>query len=380
MSNHETDLNLRQSSTFMETLQDKLKDIKNFSNWSAKEQMVAVTAVGMIFGTLLPVVTVALPVAAAGAAVALTLFLAVKAVEYAFKGLRWSAEKTWEGAKCVGSKIKDDYEHSLDSLKRGAKNAADRFGGSLKEFAHSGEHPMESEFVQKLLEQKGMKRVVNMLTEIVKESGTAVKVEKLADEEQRELKKILTKSTLDAKEFQFIINIFSEHNDEIKRVIREYKFDQSVKRNNAKDKEERKASKFSLFSSLRRKSPKQSDNLSSHVTNSTDVLEKVVSPKVPGSPFLNSLESHDSGRDSLNSSGSSTPTKSPSVNLNPFGSIDSSSLPAPLIPEKLSLSMKDVEGGNPQAKLRKTDSPYKSEQPSTQMSVVDPQSTLVKSV
>ncbi|MCM1001411.1 MAG: hypothetical protein KTV72_03725, partial [Wolbachia endosymbiont of Melophagus ovinus] len=109
----------------METLQDKLKDIKNFSNWSAKEQMVAVTAVGVIFGALLPVVAVALPVAATGAAVALTLFFAVKAVEYGYKGLKWSAEKTWEGAKYTAGKIKAGAVYAKDSVKKGYENSVD---------------------------------------------------------------------------------------------------------------------------------------------------------------------------------------------------------------------------------------------------------------
>jgi hypothetical protein len=51
------------NSAFMETVQDKLKDIKNFSNWSAKEQMIAVGAVGVMVGALLPFVAVASPVA-----------------------------------------------------------------------------------------------------------------------------------------------------------------------------------------------------------------------------------------------------------------------------------------------------------------------------
>ncbi|MFP3035686.1 MAG: hypothetical protein ACEY3A_01415 [Wolbachia sp.] len=122
MLNPETNSNRRQSSTFMETLQDKLKDIKNFSNWSAKEQMVAVTAVGVIFGALLPVVAVALPVAATGAAVALTLFFAVKAVEYGYKGLKWSAEKTWEGAKYTAGKIKAGAVYAKDSVKEAASS------------------------------------------------------------------------------------------------------------------------------------------------------------------------------------------------------------------------------------------------------------------
>ncbi|MEY2392894.1 actin-bundling T4SS effector WalE1 family protein [Wolbachia endosymbiont of Tettigetta isshikii] len=130
MLNSETNSNRRQSSTFMETLQDKLKDIKNFSKWSAKEQMVAVTAVGVIFGALLPVVAVALPVAATGAAVALTLFFAVKAVEYGYKGLKWSAEKTLEGSEYTAGKIKAGAVYAKDSVKEAAS--------SLKQAAREG--------------------------------------------------------------------------------------------------------------------------------------------------------------------------------------------------------------------------------------------------
>ncbi|MDG7053143.1 MAG: hypothetical protein LKM45_04645 [Wolbachia endosymbiont of Alcedoecus sp.] len=122
MLDPKTNSNRRQSSAFMETLQDKLKDIKNFSNWSAKEQMVAVTAVGVIFGALFPAVAVALPVAAAGAAVALTLFFAVKAVEYGYKGLKWSAEKTWEEAKHTAGKIKAGAVYAKDSMKEAASS------------------------------------------------------------------------------------------------------------------------------------------------------------------------------------------------------------------------------------------------------------------
>uniref|UniRef100_A0A1B0FG49 Uncharacterized protein n=1 Tax=Glossina morsitans morsitans TaxID=37546 RepID=A0A1B0FG49_GLOMM len=93
--------------------------------------MVSVGAVGVMVGALLPFVAAALPVAATGAIVALTLFFAVKAVEYTFKGLKWSAKKTVDGAKYtagkvrdgavhVKDKVKDGCEHSVDSLKKGA--------------------------------------------------------------------------------------------------------------------------------------------------------------------------------------------------------------------------------------------------------------------
>ncbi|MDR1139775.1 MAG: hypothetical protein LBJ80_02495 [Rickettsiales bacterium] len=121
--------NEKQSNIFTETFNKLFKENKEssmfdrFSSLDAKEKMLAVSTVGVIFGTLLPFVLVALPVAATGAAVALTLFFAVKAVEYAFKGLKWSAEMTWKGAKDVGGKIKDGAVYVKDSVKEAASSA-----------------------------------------------------------------------------------------------------------------------------------------------------------------------------------------------------------------------------------------------------------------
>lgn len=114
----------QQSSNFIETLQDKLKDIKNFSHFSAKEQVLVASAVGAIFGAALPVLAVALPAAATAVIVALTIFFAVKAVEYAFKGLKWSAEKTVEGTKYTAGKIKKGVIHARDSLREAVSSVA----------------------------------------------------------------------------------------------------------------------------------------------------------------------------------------------------------------------------------------------------------------
>lgn len=127
---------VKKNSPFMETVQDKLKDIKNFSNWSAKEQMIAVGAVGVMVGALLPFVAVALPVAATGAIVALTLFFAVKAVEYTFKGLKWSAEKTVDGAKYTAEKVKDASIYTAEKAREGyhsVKGAISSVGRATRE-------------------------------------------------------------------------------------------------------------------------------------------------------------------------------------------------------------------------------------------------------
>lgn len=316
---------VKKNSPFMETVQDKLKDIKNFSNWSAKEQMVAVGAVGVMVGALLPFVAVALPVAATGAIVALTLFFAVKAVEYTFKGLKWSVEKTVDGAKYTAEKVKDastyaagkirdgavrardsvkeGYENSVDLLKRGTSfvgegvaNKFHRASGKedyldkIKRFApeeirKSDEirNDLKAIFADKENNSGLVKSILSgvlskidlKIEEKIKLGETDQALERLLVQgkfisglSEKSLHSLLTERSL-PKDTYLIDSIFSDHHDEIKRIVgeckREYESDQSVRRNNAKDAEERKASKsFSLSSvfSLRRKDSEQSNSLS----------------------------------------------------------------------------------------------------------------------
>ncbi|WP_338406293.1 actin-bundling T4SS effector WalE1 family protein [Wolbachia endosymbiont (group A) of Longitarsus flavicornis] len=330
---------IKKNSTFMETVQGKLKNIKDFSNWSAKEQMVAAGAVGAMVSALLPFVAVALPAAAIGAVGALTLFFAYKAVECTFKGLKWSAEKTVDGAKYTAGKVKDastyaagkardgavharnsvkeGYEHSVDSLKRGAhlinKRAKEKASNVLtatanKLYRAAGNENYSDRIDNELVSGSPQKEKIQGVKEdfraifasgednstLIKSilSGISSKIEeKIAGEtyldfrdglpnkevdrwkEQKKfvdnldassLHDLVTKRMLDKSKY-FRDSVFSGHHDEIKEVIRECKFDQSVRRNNAKDAEERKASKsFSLssFSSLGRKDSEQSNSLS----------------------------------------------------------------------------------------------------------------------
>ncbi|MDR0288781.1 MAG: hypothetical protein LBH78_01870 [Rickettsiales bacterium] len=396
-------------------------------------------------------------------------------------GFKYAAGKTVKGAKELYGKAKGAAVRAGHAVKEGAKNAADHLGDSLKEFAHSGEHPMESPLVQELLEQKEMKSEVNALTKVIKEDSSSIRIKTLPDKEQSRLKKILTKGTLDIKELQFVINIVSEHRDEIKNGIREYRFDQSVKRDNAKDAKERKNIRPSLFSSLGRKGSTQSEAdvplqkpfssdlevldetatveparirtkrspLSSSLGSGSPKLKEVTSPRVPESledewsQFVNDrMKKHalstqtngnegdlaglstpestrsnslDAGMLTRIDSGSSTPSEYHTANTScasmPTGNhflqgVDSEELkrrlkgldtsPNESVEQKRdstssgspdsgkgssgsstptgrqSLSMKDVKDGNPQAKLRRTNSPYKSEQPSTHMSEQKP--------
>ncbi|MGL9718293.1 MAG: actin-bundling T4SS effector WalE1 family protein [Wolbachia sp.] len=279
MLNHEQqNSSPKQNSTFIGTVQDKLKDIKNFSNWSAKEQIVAVGAVGIIFGALLPVLAAALPVAATFAAVALTLFFAYKAVEYTFKGLKWSAEKTVDGAKYTAEKVKDasvytagkikngavraghavkeGYEHSVNSLKKGAsfvgEGMADKFHKAAGETDYldkikrfTPEEIKKSDEIRKdikaIFADKGNN--AGLIKNIL--SGISSKIDsKIAEEAksgwmehtsrwqvEKEFINNLNEGSLHSllisrslpKGSYFIDSVFSEHHDEIKEVIKECK-------------------------------------------------------------------------------------------------------------------------------------------------------------
>ncbi|MFP3015324.1 MAG: hypothetical protein ACEY3B_03305 [Wolbachia sp.] len=258
---------VKKNSTFMETVQDKLKDIKNFSNWSAKEKMIAVGAVGMMVGPLVLFVAAALPFAATGAIVALTLFFAVKAVEYTFKGLKWSAEKTVDGAKYIGGKIKDGavhakdkvkegYENTVDSLKRGAsfvgEGVANKFHKAsgetdyldkIKRFAPDEikksdeiKNDMKAIFADKGNNSGLVKNILSGISskidlKIAEEAKSGweeytpkwqVQKEFINNLNKKSLHSLLTQRSL-PKGSYFIDSVFSEHHDEIKEVIKECK-------------------------------------------------------------------------------------------------------------------------------------------------------------
>ncbi len=374
---------VKKSSTFVEALQGKLHDIKNFSNWSAKEQMVAVGAVGVMVGALLPFVAAALPVAATGAIVALTLFFAVKAVEYTFKGLKWSAEKTVNGAKYtagkvrdgavhVKDKVKEGYEHSVDSLKKGAsfvgEGVANKFHKAsgetdyldkVKRFTPDAikksdeiRNDMKAIFADKGNNSGLVKNILSGISseidlkmaekaksgEIEHTSEWQVQKEFINNLNEKSLHNLLTQRSL-PKGSYFIDSVFSEHHDEIKKVIKECRenhlyssvsnmFDRAEKKANRPSVKSLTRSVSSSFSSLGRKNSEQSNSLSkSNSLNSigtvstatvsdsdsqnfatvrrsnsssslTPKLTPVAPPKPPRSPSI------DSGR---GSSGSSTP-------------------------------------------------------------------------
>ncbi|WP_341820814.1 hypothetical protein [Wolbachia endosymbiont (group A) of Myopa testacea] len=295
---------VKKNSTFMETVQDKLKDIKNFSNWSAKEQIVAV---GVMVGALLPFVAVALPFAATGAVVALTLFFAYKAVEYTFKGLKWSAEKTVDGAKYTAGKIKDGAVHAKDKVGEGVDSLKKRFkerdrvvfynhakeGAAIekmtkfpeKDRKKAGEikHELKAIFADKGDNSKLVKNIL---------SGISLKIDlKIAEEAKSESRehtpkwqvqkdfikhlgekdlRVLIKQKALPSDVYFIDRVFSEHYDEIKEVIAKCKEDHILKRslkmrnNMFEEGSARPSRSFSLpsFSLLGRNNSEQSNSLS----------------------------------------------------------------------------------------------------------------------
>jgi len=414
---------VKKNSAFMETVQDKLKDIKNFSNWSAKEQMVAVGAVGVMVGALLPFVAVALPFAATGAIVALTLFFAVKAVEYTFKGLKWSAEKTVEGAKYTAGKVKDASVYTAEKAREGyysvkgaissvGRAAREGTGATLGKMGRSLSNLSESMssldaipysignegqtvvlkaeektrnfnsvkemFIKEVLKDKAVnssaltKEIFSKLGEKILEKAYSVGGPQGAKKDQliNQLKQQADfVNKLDAKKLQSLLakdnnslyEIFSDHHDEIKRIIKECKIRGS---NVEKQLHEPFSSDLGVLDKTATIGQKPSGKQSI----------PVALPKVPESPTRSG--SPDSGI----SSGPSTPTKeqSPSINLDPFGSIDSRGLSDPRIPKKLSPSVEELS--KELDKIMEQLNHDISQLPSTKVDEVKPESTQVKTV
>ncbi|WP_341812198.1 hypothetical protein [Wolbachia endosymbiont (group A) of Conops quadrifasciatus] len=265
---------VKKNSPFMETVQDKLKDIKNFSNWSAKEQMIAV---GVMVGALLPFVAVALPVAATGAIVALTLFFAVKAVEYTFKGLKWSAEKTVDGAKYTAEKVKDASTYAAGKIRDGAVCAKDKIKSSTSHVVHNVSQSLDRLSSQtnysdamlnsQLLSGDAKNKIVSIkeqlmgifndkeiankdkllkkiLKDIVlqieskKDHAQGTDSEKYAPEWDKQinfikhlnaekLHDLLTKQSL-PKDTYFLYTIFSEHHDKVERIVKQCKTEHGI--------------------------------------------------------------------------------------------------------------------------------------------------------
>lgn len=249
------------SKKLKERITDLLKGDTEFSKMKQGDKALVVGTASGLFTAVLPLLAVGATLAIPGAIVGLTLFfaakVAVKAVLSGYKGLKWSAEKTVEGAKHIGGKIKDGYEYSADSLKRGASfvsegaanklhkaagkedyldkikrftpkqiGKSDEIRKDLKEiFADKGNN---SELIKDIL--SGISSRIDSKIKEKAESGQIDQTfERLLEQEKfisglskESLHSLLTQRSL-PKDTYFIDSIFSEHHDEIKEVIRECK-------------------------------------------------------------------------------------------------------------------------------------------------------------
>ncbi|MFT4327220.1 MAG: hypothetical protein AB3P07_04670 [Wolbachia pipientis] len=267
------------SKKLKERITDLLKGDTEFSKMKKGDQALVVGTASGLFAAVLPFLAVGATLAIPSAIVGLTLFfaakVAVKAVQSGYKGLKWSAEKTVEGAKHIGGKIKDGYEYSADSLKRGASfvsektkektsNVLTATANKLYRAAGNENYSdrIDNELIPDSLQKKRAQEVKEDLRAICTDgknnstliksilSGISEKIEgKIAKEtyldwrdylpdqlvdkwrEQKKfidnldadgLRNLVTKRLSD-KDKYFRDSIFSEHHDEIKEVIRECK-------------------------------------------------------------------------------------------------------------------------------------------------------------
>lgn len=249
------------SKKLKERITDLLKGDTEFSKMKKGDQALVVGTASGLFAAVLPFLAVGATLAIPSAIVGLTLFfaakVAVKAVQSGYKGLKWSAEKTVEGAKHIGGKIKDGYEYSADSLKRGAsfvsEGAANKlykaagkedYSDKLKRFTPKqvGKSDEIRKDLKEIFADKGnnsglIKDILSGISSRIdskikekKESGqTDQTSQRLLEQEKfisglskESLHNLLTQRSL-PKDTYLIDSIFSEHHDEIKEVIKECK-------------------------------------------------------------------------------------------------------------------------------------------------------------
>lgn len=350
----------KNSSNFVETKQDDLKMMQNsslnsdivhdpkklkdrimdlvkgdteFSKMKQGDKALVVGTASGLFAAVLPLLAVGATLAIPGAIVGLTLYfavkVAVKAVQSGYKGLKWSAEKTVEGAKHIGGKIKDGYEYSADSLKRGAsfvsKGAAnklhkaagkedyldkikrftpkqigksDEIRKDLKEIFANENH---SELVKSIL--SGISSRIDSKIKEKAESGQIDQTfERLLEQgkfisglSKESLHSLLTQRSL-PKDTYLIDSIFSEHHDGIKEVIRECKEEHTrfntLERLNKSAKRHKASSMNSLENSL---SGSSSTSSISTVSSEAELLnpsehKEVKAPTSFWSKFSSSLK------------------------------------------------------------------------------------------
>ncbi len=315
-----------------ERMTDLLKGDTEFSKMKQGDKILVVSTASGLFTAVLPLLAVGATLAIPGAIVGLALYfavkVAVKAVQSGYKGLKWSAEKTVDGAKYTAGKVKDastyaagkvrdgamhvkdkvkeGYEHSVDSLKKGASFVGE--GGANKFHKASGEtdyldkvkrftpdaikksdeirNDMKAIFADKGNNSGLVKNILSGISseidlkmaekaksgEIEHTSGWQVQKEFINNLNEKSLHNLLTQRSL-PKGSYFIDSVFSEHHDEIKKVIKECRenhlytsvsnmFDRAEKKANRPSVKSLTRSVSSSFSSLGRKGSEQSNSLS----------------------------------------------------------------------------------------------------------------------
>ncbi|WP_395461757.1 actin bundler [Wolbachia endosymbiont (group A) of Therophilus tumidulus] len=315
-----------------ERMTDLLKGDTEFSKMKQGDKILVVSAASGLFTAVLPLLAVGATLAIPGAIVGLALYfavkVAVKTVQSGYKGLKWSAEKTVDGAKYTAGKVKDastyaagkvrdgavhvkdkvkeGYEHSVDSLKKGAsfvgEGVANKFHKAsgetdyldkVKRFTPDAikksdeiRNDMKAIFADKGNNSGLVKNVLSGISseidlkmaekaksgEIEHTSGWQVQKEFINNLNEKSLHNLLTQRSL-PKGSYFIDSVFSEHYDEIKKVIKECRenhlyssvsnmFDRAEKKANRPSVKSLTRSVSSSFSSLGRKGSEQSNSLS----------------------------------------------------------------------------------------------------------------------
>ncbi|QJT95033.1 hypothetical protein HGO53_01100 [Wolbachia endosymbiont of Diaphorina citri] len=330
-----------------ERITDLLKGDTEFSRMKQGDQALVVGTASGLFTALLPLLAVGVTLAIPGAIVGLTLYfavkVAVKSVQSGYKGLKWSAEKTVEGAQYTAGTIKKGFINARDSLKEAGSSVAQKtregtsdtlkkVGSKLGNLGSSISNldsipysiDLQSQTVVLKTEEKtkNFNSVKEMLVSeilqdktvnksaLIKEifSGLNRKISEKAGSidgpqgfKKDQLVYQLTQQAsfvdkLDAKKLQNLLaqndnnlyEIFSEHHDEIKRIIREctieHKLSNSIEKLNkiaSKCGESKKVSnvKYQVLAAT----PTATIGSRPGVTrrNSTGNLTKVLTPKVP---------------------------------------------------------------------------------------------------
>jgi hypothetical protein len=265
-----------------ERITDLLKGDTEFSKMKQGDKILVVSAASGLFTAVLPLLAVGATLAIPGAIVGLALYfavkVAVKAVQSGYKGLEWSAKKTVKGAEKIGGNIKDGAVRARDSVKEtvssvgqatregtGAalKKVGDKLGNlgasmsSLDRIPYSIESQGQTVVLKTEEKTKNFNSVKEMLVnEILKDKtvnksaltkeifsklgekilGKAYSVDGQQSAKKDQLINRLKQQVdfinkLSAKKLQNLLaqddnnlyEIFSEHHDEIKRIIGECK-------------------------------------------------------------------------------------------------------------------------------------------------------------